>query len=672
LNSQGRNNHRSDARIEQDGVTEERRRHALLTTGSDALDARHDSNGSSQGKTTVWKYLWRYSPRLNRGSIGGVGYNTLIVLGPIFLGRALDATRALEETGFSRESYRTLYLNLALLVATTIMFQGFRTLKRWDFRNMSNRIGNDLRSDLMDGSMSWPMPVFDGEKVGDLMSRAVSDVAQVSGTIMTTVTEIYDTLVLILSYFVACLYYEPRLTLLASIPQVITIFLAETTGSLIFRFSTEVRQAASRVNTHLREQIQAERVLRVFGREMEERERLGALCRQQLGANLRLSVLQGGLMPFYAVLSSLGIVLVIAQGGTRVVAGQWTVGLFTAYLTLFSLMTVRTLMAARVLNSLHAGKAGWTRVVAKIDQARADSPAMAKDQDRTESLEEVASDRQAGSAAPAPAGLSLEVKRLHFSFPGVSADAIAGVSFTAEPGSFVAVTGPIGSGKSALATVLTGLYPYQGSILFDGRELRDISPRERERMVSLLDQNAFLFSATIKENVAFFREARDDRLMETLRLAGLKEDLDVFPNGVDTFIGEQGTRVSGGQRQRVALARALYRGSPLVTLDDPFSAVDIATEQRMVRRIREAAEGSTLVLFSHRLSSFPQADKVIVLVNGLVHEAGTHRELLEKEGLYARIYRAQEWLSEYGEDAAPDPGGESGASKGVRGAGQRG
>lgn len=590
-------------------------------------------NEARQG-TTIWKYLWRYSPRLIRGSVGGVGYNTLIVLGPIFLGRALDATLALEKDGFSAGSFRNLYQNLALLVISTVVFQGFRTVKRRDFRNVANRIGNDLRSELLRGSMSWSMPTFDREKVGDLMSRAVGDVSQVAATIMTTVTEFYDTLVLIVSYFVACLYYEPRLTLLAAIPQVATIFLAERTGSLIFRFSTEARQAASRVNTHLREQLQAERVLRVFGREMEERERLGKLCRQQLGANLRLSVLQGGLMPFYAVLSSLGVVLVISSGGARVVAGQWTIGLFTAYLTLFTAMTARTLMAARVLNNLHAGKASWARVVAKIDQ------------ERTEAVD----DTERVQVMSVQSGLNLEVRDLHFSFPGVLTDAIAGISLEAPPGSFLAVTGPIGSGKSALATVLTGLYPYQGSLLFDGRELRDIPPKDRERMVSLLDQNAFLFSATIRENVTFFSETSDQKLMETLHLAGLKEDLALFPRGVDTLIGEQGTRVSGGQRQRIALARALYRGSPLVILDDPFSAVDIVTEQRMVQRIREAAKGSTLLLFSHRLSSFPQADKVIVLVDGQVHEAGTHAELLDRAGLYARIYRAQEWLSAYGEE----------------------
>lgn len=613
-------------------------------------------------KTVVWKYLWHYSVRLIRGSLGGIGYNTLIVLGPIFLGRAFDAALALEKSGFSAAAYRDLYLDLGLLVATTVTFQGFRTLKRWDFRNMSNRIGNDLRSDVMTASMSWPMEVFDREKVGDLMSRAVGDVSQATATIQSTVTEIYDTLVLILSYFVACLYFEPHLTLLAAIPQAVTIMIAQRTGGLVFRFSTETRQAASRVSTHLREQLQAERILRAFGRETEERERLGKLCAQQLRANLRLSIVQGGLMPFYAVLSATGIVMVIAQGGVRVAAGQWTVGTFTAYLALFTAMIDRTRMAAQVLNGLHAGRASWSRVVAKIDQETTEGPS---------GTQEAPGD--AGPGAPIVSSpLNLEVEDLHFSFPGVSSDAIAGVSFSAHPGSFVAVTGPIGSGKSALATVLTGLYPYQGSVRFNGRELLDIPHEERERIVSLLDQNAFLFSATIKENVAFFSEVDEPRIMDTLHLAGLKDDLGVFPDGVDTLIGEQGTRVSGGQRQRIALARALYRGSPLVILDDPFSAVDIATEQRMVQRIREAAKGSTLLLFSHRLSSFPQADKVIVLAGGQVHEAGTHLELLDRGGLYSRIYRAQEWLSEYGEDAPAGGALAGGAPAGERGVGQRG
>ena len=605
-------------------------------------------------RTTIWKYFGRYSARLIRGSLGGIGYNTLIVLGPIFLGRAFDAALSLEKSNFSAEAYRALYVNLAMLVATTVLFQGFRTLKRWDFRNMSNRIGNDMRSDLLAASMAWPMEVFDRERVGDLMSRAVGDVTQVTATIMTTVTEVYDTLVLILSYFVVCLVYNPRLTLLAAIPQAVTIFVAQRTGGLVFRYSTEARQAASRVSTQLREQLQAERILRVFGRETEERRRLGELCQQQLRANLRLSVVQGGLMPLYAILSATGIVLVIAQGGLNVVRGQWTLGTFTAYLALFTAMTDRTRMAAQVLNGLHAGRASWSRVVAKIDQDLSVSSVNSQ----TETVPPAP--EPAPVPVPAPVSsrtavafrpLGLEVRDLHFSFPGVSVDAIDGVTFSVPAGSFVALTGPIGCGKSALATVLTGLYPYRGSIRFNGRELREIPTEERERMVSLLDQNAFLFSATIGENVAFFSPVDEDKIMDTLRLSGLNEDLEVFPEGVGTIIGEQGIRVSGGQRQRIALARALYRGSPLVILDDPFSAVDIATEQRMVQRIREAAKGSTLLLFSHRLSSFPQADQVIVLSRGKVLEAGTHGELLERDGLYSRIYRAQEWLSQYGEDS---------------------
>ena len=285
-------------------------------------------------------------------------------------------------------------------------------------------------------------------------------------------------------------------------------------------------------------------------------------------------------------------------------------------------------------------------------------------------------------SAPIPTprlGVNLAVESLSFTFPGDEREALHEVSFTVPAGSLVAVTGSVGSGKSALATVLTGLYPYNGSILLSGShghaaplELSALSPSERQHTVSYLGQDPFLFSASIRENIAFGDEpnggdghgggdgdgdgdsdgdgdggsgaVHEGRLEEVARISALADDLELFPRAYDTLVGEWGVRVSGGQRQRIALARALYRGTPIIILDDPFSAVDVGTEERMMTRLRELAGTATIFLFSHRLASFPRAELVLMMAAGRVLEQGAHDDLIARRGVYARVFEAQEWV----------------------------
>jgi ABC-type bacteriocin/lantibiotic exporter with double-glycine peptidase domain len=242
-----------------------------------------------------------------------------------------------------------------------------------------------------------------------------------------------------------------------------------------------------------------------------------------------------------------------------------------------------------------------------------------------------------------------------FSFPGDNGAVLDRLSLEVPPGALVAVTGPVGSGKSALARALLGLYPLQaGSILLNGQALEALSPAERTAWIGYLPQNPFLFSGTVRENVTLnladgSAEKMHEQLAHLIWLAGLEEDVRVFPDGLDTLIGEQGVRISGGQRQRIALARAFAVHPGLLILDDPFSSVDVDTESRIIARLHETfgpgapiEQQATIIFFSHRLAVFPLADLVVVLEKGRIVEQGTHVSLLQSEGLYARIYRAQQ------------------------------
>jgi ABC-type bacteriocin/lantibiotic exporter with double-glycine peptidase domain len=253
------------------------------------------------------------------------------------------------------------------------------------------------------------------------------------------------------------------------------------------------------------------------------------------------------------------------------------------------------------------------------------------------------------------------VEEITFRYPGNEAVVLDGVSLDVPPGALVAVTGPVGSGKSALARVLLGQYPLEaGRVLLDGRPLGEFSQAERAAHIGYLPQTPFLFSGTVRENILLdlLSEAgqRTARTVERyVQLAALQNDVRTFPHGLDTEIGERGVRISGGQRQRIALARAFATHPGLLVLDDPFSSVDVDTEGRIVAELRrtfgpaaEPEQRATIIFFSHRLAAFPLADRVVVLDGGRVIEQGTHEALLQAGGLYARIFRAQQHIESRG------------------------
>ncbi len=222
------------------------------------------------------------------------------------------------------------------------------------------------------------------------------------------------------------------------------------------------------------------------------------------------------------------------------------------------------------------------------------------------------------------------------------------ISFSVNKGDFIGITGPVGSGKSALATVLTGLYPYSGEITINGEKISDLSPAERSNIFAYSGEDGFLFTASIRQNISFRDNielsSETDRLTESVHIAALSDDMELFPQGLDTIVGERGMRLSGGQRQRVSLARAIYSGNPILLLDDPFSAVDIGTEQKMIQRIRETLKGTTILIFSHRLASFTAANLIIVLDKGRIIEQGDHETLMSDGRIYQKIYSAQTWM----------------------------
>jgi ABC-type multidrug transport system fused ATPase/permease subunit len=434
-----------------------------------------------------------------------------------------------------------------------------------------------------------------------------------------------------ISYFTVLLFYNPYITLLCSIPIPFAVYTAQAVRHPLYKNSIESRKAASLINSHLQKMLNGIVTLRLFGREEVENERLKEFSKRQMAWNIRTSLLQTGMMPVYSTMASLGVIGVIGLGGRQVTGGYWSIGYFTSYLSMFIAMSTRTWVAARVFNQFHAAGAAWDRIKEKI-----------------RGMEE------AVTVEPSPVHITSEepsyinVKNLYFKYPSSQHEVLQDINFSIQQGWLVGVTGPVGSGKSSLAAVLTGLYPYEGSITIGGRELKSIPNEERVKITAYSGQDSFLFSASIAENIAFkpVSEGSKDfeKLHRILHTAALTEDLELFDEGINTVVGEKGIRVSGGQRQRIALSRALYTENPILILDDPFSAVDIGTEKRMIERLKSDLKGKTVFLFSHRLGAFREADNIIVLNGGRIVEQGSHNELMGREGIYNKIYTAQSWM----------------------------
>jgi ABC-type multidrug transport system fused ATPase/permease subunit len=594
-------------------------------------------------------YLRQVAGLLVIGSLGGIVMNTVVVLPAILLGRAIDTAIA---WGNGQASNEDVWRAGLAYVAAMALYQGARLVKRWGLRIANERIMASVRADALRGVLGWPMERLGQTPIGDLMARIIGDVEVYGRGVKELTTETWDTVLFSLSLIAAMMVYDARLTLLVLLPVPLGMLLARASGRWVSDRTTAAREASADLTSFLQEHLVGLRVVRLFGRTEATVDRAAVLSGRLAEANLGIIRLYSGLQPIYRLIMVSGIVLVIWLGGWQVVAGAMTLGAFVAYLDLYTRFVGRGHRVPQMFNSVQSAAAAQARL----------EPLLAPPVAGPISLLSTLWPRHVPGAGqpvpclpsrpPGPAGVL--VQRVSFRFPGTDANVLQDLSLEVPPGAFVAVTGPVGSGKSALARVLLGLYPLAaGGVLLDGCPLDSLSKAERAARIGYLPQNPVLFSGTIRQNLWLGRSgatgAVSDRAEQLLGLAALQGDLNTFPKGLETEIGERGVRLSGGQRQRIALARA-FAGSPgLLVLDDPFSSVDVDTEARIIATLRQSfgpaappTQQATVVFFSHRLAAFPLADLVAVLDGGRIIQLGSHRALLAAPGLYARIYRAQQ------------------------------
>jgi ABC-type multidrug transport system fused ATPase/permease subunit len=601
------------------------------------------------------KYLWNLRPYFRQvagdlvlGSLAGIVMNTAVILPAILLGAAIDKAFALER---GEATPGDVTLAALLLIGGTLLTEGPRVLKRWWLITANARIRANLRADALRGTLSRPMADLHKTSIGEQMARIVGDVEVLGVGVREFTIETWDTVLFSCSFIVAMFVIDARLSLLALAPVPLAMLIAHASGRWVAARTTRAREANAALTGRIQELLAGFRVLRFFGRGPAATAEIETFSRTFAEGNLSASRLRLGLPPLYSTLMMSGILFVIWQGGERVIDGAMSVGVFVAYLALFVRFVERGFRIPQLVNSIQSGGAAYARLEPMLAPAlgMAGEPRFASF--KADHVAGLGHEKLEGRRGP-PGAVGVSLRNISIAFPGATRPALGDLLLDIAPGSLVAVTGPVGSGKSALARVMLGIYPLASGtvqlLTADGSAMD-----YQAGLVGYLPQDAHLFSGSVRENVLMATTAgHSEFAAQAVRLAALDSDVAEFAHGMDTQIGELGVRISGGQRQRLGLARAIAAYAPdlpgLLVLDDPFSAVDVETEARIIAALREAFgrgqpenKRATILLCSQRLAAFPLADRVVVLENGRIEEEGTHAELLSRGGLYARIYRVQ-------------------------------
>lgn len=542
-------------------------------------------------------------------TVSGFIYNLGLLFGPWFEGKMAGC---LIDILSKNAVYKDMLILVIAYVISIGVVQVSRYIKRFYVRRFANNVNRRMKKILYGTLVLKSRTELEGEGMGDIMTKAILDIDDCAEGMRKFTTEIFDTGVALAAYAGMLLVYDVRLALIAMIFPPISYIIAEKMKVIVQKTGSAYKKQSGILSNATLDRASNAITYRVYGREADRKNAYEDNLAEYEKSAIYANIWNSSLTPLYRIISMMGILFILYFGSRNVLGTgwrTWDIAAFTTFLACFIKLSDKSSKAAKLFNAVHKAQVSWKRI----------KPLMviqAKDTDcKNQTLGR------------------LEVQNLSFTYPD-GKNVYNDISFTAEPGQIIGVTGPVASGKSTFGRTFLCEYPYEGSIRYNGCELRNAADNVRSGIISYLGHDPELFNDSVRNNVLL---GDDYDVFEYLRAVCMDKEVEAMEQGADTIIGSEGIRLSGGQAQRIALARMLCHKKLVLVLDDPFSALDRNTEEQIYKKLKDMASDNIVILISHRLYMFPKMDKVIWMDAGKAN-VGTHKELMLECPGYRKMY----------------------------------
>ena len=544
----------------------------------------------------------------------------MMLIGPMILKYVVDDLNQGRDQ-ITREKI----LRYALLILGVALVGGlFRFGQRSLIGSVARRIEYELRGDFFKHLQKMQKSYFEQVNTGDLMSRATNDLDAVHRLLGFAIIYIADATVFFGFALVIMLRIDVTLTMLALIPYPILAVLVQFISKSLHNNFERIQEGFSKMNTKVQENLSGVRVVRAYTLEQSEIEEFDRQNLNFVNLNRVFIGLEAIFFPIFRLLPGIGAIVLLWLGGLHVIQGKIMLGDFVAFNAYLAMLIRPVIMLGFIVNRFAQGTASIDRINLILNQ----KPEICDEEGVDEKITELNGE--------------IEFRHLTFAYSD-SSPVLKDINFKIDSGSTVAIVGATGAGKTTLVGLIPRIYqPERGSVFIDGTDIRDIPLETLRTSIGMVQQESFLFSDLLKNNIAYGADSATETEIEVAaHNADLLSQIDEFPNRFDTHVGERGKTLSGGQKQRTAIARAVMTPPKILILDDAFANVDTHTEDTILGRLKQVGSDCTTILISHRISTVKAADQIVVLHDGRIVETGTHQDLVSQNGIYANIHQKQ-------------------------------